>query len=383
MKINPISHINFIIKNVNSIRAPKLNYDIKDTVSFSGQKSAKRPVIDYETYEAKKELDTTRTRSIFQMREAYKRGEDIEEDRIKLILSRIPKALSDAQNFVSEHPEFDVKGIGQDLIKIVSEKTDFEICESKSKYRTFTTLYEQSRDLYFKKKVTTEPRKNYLRANYPDMLRGLDLAREKTVAEMREARQRGEDISSDREKLILSRIPRALSDAETFCQQNPQFNREDVEQDLVHIVIRATDWNLNQEGEYDIFASSFEIQKDYYFKRILEQEKKIGAAQELEVWQKEQLPQEVYAQMERGEFIEELKEDFKKAIGSLKPEYQAIIMRRFGLDGGKPMTLDEIGKEFFTSSQNIHQKEEKAIRDFKKAYLNIQLMKKMGGSYED
>ena len=50
-----------------------------------------------------------------------------------------------------------------------------------------------------------------------------------------------DDISIDREKLILSRISKAQKDAEKFIEEHPEFCYDDVLQDLTCFVVECTD----------------------------------------------------------------------------------------------------------------------------------------------
>jgi RNA polymerase primary sigma factor len=59
-----------------------------------------------------------------------------------------------------------------------------------------------------------------------------------------------------------------------------------------------------------------------------------------------------------------LKEALNKVLETLSPRKKVLIMR-FGLDDGKPKTLEEVGKEFKVTRERIRQIEAKAIRKLK------------------
>ncbi len=73
-----------------------------------------------------------------------------------------------------------------------------------------------------------------------------------------------------------------------------------------------------------------------------------------------------------------LKEQILEVLGSLSDREQKIIKMRFGLDGGKSHTLEEVGQEFAVTRERIRQIEAKALtklrrhKDAKKLheYLN-------------
>jgi RNA polymerase primary sigma factor len=58
---------------------------------------------------------------------------------------------------------------------------------------------------------------------------------------------------------------------------------------------------------------------------------------------------------------QELKTQVNKAIGSLTAKEAEIIKRRFGIDDGISLTLDEIGREFKVTRERIRQVEGKAL----------------------
>lgn len=56
-----------------------------------------------------------------------------------------------------------------------------------------------------------------------------------------------------------------------------------------------------------------------------------------------------------------LKEQILEILGSLSDREQKIIKMRFGLDGGKSRTLEEVGQEFAVTRERIRQIEAKAL----------------------
>jgi RNA polymerase primary sigma factor len=57
-----------------------------------------------------------------------------------------------------------------------------------------------------------------------------------------------------------------------------------------------------------------------------------------------------------------LKEQLLRVLDTLTPREQKVVRLRYGLDDGKPRTLEEVGKEFNVTRERIRQIEAKALR---------------------
>ena len=57
-----------------------------------------------------------------------------------------------------------------------------------------------------------------------------------------------------------------------------------------------------------------------------------------------------------------LKEQLLCVLDTLTPREQKVVRLRYGLDDGKPRTLEEVGKEFNVTRERIRQIEAKALR---------------------
>ena len=57
-----------------------------------------------------------------------------------------------------------------------------------------------------------------------------------------------------------------------------------------------------------------------------------------------------------------LKEQLSDVLGSLTPREEKVLRLRFGLEDGRPRTLEEVGKEFNVTRERIRQIEAKALR---------------------
>ncbi len=60
-----------------------------------------------------------------------------------------------------------------------------------------------------------------------------------------------------------------------------------------------------------------------------------------------------------------LKDALNKVLETLSPREKKVLIMRFGLEDGKPKTLEEVGKEFRVTRERIRQIEAKAIRKLK------------------
>ncbi len=57
-----------------------------------------------------------------------------------------------------------------------------------------------------------------------------------------------------------------------------------------------------------------------------------------------------------------LKEQIVEVLTTLTEREQKVLRLRFGLDDGRPRTLEEVGKEFNVTRERIRQIEAKALR---------------------
>ena len=57
-----------------------------------------------------------------------------------------------------------------------------------------------------------------------------------------------------------------------------------------------------------------------------------------------------------------LKNRLNEVLDTLTPREEKVLKLRFGLDDGRPRTLEEVGKEFNVTRERIRQIEAKALR---------------------
>jgi RNA polymerase primary sigma factor len=67
-----------------------------------------------------------------------------------------------------------------------------------------------------------------------------------------------------------------------------------------------------------------------------------------------------------------LKEEMDRILQTLNPREQKIIRMRFGLDDGRPKTLEEVGRECSVTRERIRQIEAKALRKLNHSFANKQ-----------
>lgn len=65
-----------------------------------------------------------------------------------------------------------------------------------------------------------------------------------------------------------------------------------------------------------------------------------------------------------------LKDDISRLICTLNSREQAVIRMRFGLDDGKPKTLEDIGNRFSVTRERIRQIESRALHKLRQPYRN-------------
>ena len=57
-----------------------------------------------------------------------------------------------------------------------------------------------------------------------------------------------------------------------------------------------------------------------------------------------------------------LKQQLISILDTLTPREEKVLRLRYGIDDGKPRTLEEVGKEFNVTRERIRQIEAKALR---------------------
>ena len=57
-----------------------------------------------------------------------------------------------------------------------------------------------------------------------------------------------------------------------------------------------------------------------------------------------------------------LKETLLNVLNSLTPREEKVLRLRYGVDDGRPRTLEEVGREFNVTRERIRQIEAKALR---------------------
>ena len=65
--------------------------------------------------------------------------------------------------------------------------------------------------------------------------------------------------------------------------------------------------------------------------------------------------------------------ELAKAVQSLKPRQQRVLIERFGLDGGKPKTLEEVGQILGITRERVRQLETRALRELRQVAPSLEL----------
>ncbi len=65
--------------------------------------------------------------------------------------------------------------------------------------------------------------------------------------------------------------------------------------------------------------------------------------------------------------------ELANAIARLKPRQQLVLNERFGLDGGKPKTLEEVGTTLGITRERVRQLETRALRELRMVAPGLEL----------
>jgi RNA polymerase primary sigma factor len=65
--------------------------------------------------------------------------------------------------------------------------------------------------------------------------------------------------------------------------------------------------------------------------------------------------------------------ELHRAVESLKPRQQRVLIERFGLDGGKPKTLEEVGQILGITRERVRQLETRALRELRQVAPSLEL----------
>ena len=175
----------------------------------------------------------------------------------------------------------------------------------------------------------------------------LDLHRDRTIAEISIAAKNGEDISADRNKLICSRISKAMADAGLFVSEYPEYNLDDVTQDLILFIVHATDYEI-KSGKH-IFGPDYVNLRNNYFEKLTKKldrdliiQEKLKADPSTFEWEED------FLNAEQNKVI-------ASVLETLKPREQEMIKLRFGFGDDVEHTLLSIGKIYNVNKQRVGQ----------------------------
>jgi RNA polymerase primary sigma factor len=65
--------------------------------------------------------------------------------------------------------------------------------------------------------------------------------------------------------------------------------------------------------------------------------------------------------------------ELQEALSRLKPRMQRVLIERFGLDGSKPKTLEEVGRALGITRERVRQLETRALRELRQVAPSLEL----------
>jgi RNA polymerase primary sigma factor len=65
--------------------------------------------------------------------------------------------------------------------------------------------------------------------------------------------------------------------------------------------------------------------------------------------------------------------ELAQALEALNPRMRIVLVRRFGLDGEKPQTLEQVGKSLGITRERVRQLESRALRELRTVAPGLQL----------
>lgn len=204
--------------------------------------------------------------------------------------------------------------------------------------------------------------------NY-DELTADDFTRGVTIPEIKEMKKADEDISEYRKKLILSRIPAVLEDAEEFCSKHPQFDFDDISQSLILLMVKRTDTGLrNFKDDYND-GSNYSSSRDWYLNKLLRTdafENNEMIKQFLEIQEEEREVPPIYQDIED----EIVKEEVDKVLHTLTPRQEQVarLCFRIGKEGeGEEKTQKQIAEEIGVFPTRISECKKQIVKNLRKS----------------
>ena len=157
------------------------------------------------------------------------------------------------------------------------------------------------------------------------------------------------------EQMILERLPRTIKQAELFSIEHPELSKEDVIQDLIeHMIKLANAYKGQSNGNFNNYSLNAEKKFLQGLLKAYNQEADyITSNADLS-----QITDDYATRALRACKMQGLSD----AIDTLTIKQQAILEKRFGLDGDGAKTLEEVAKIYDTTRERIRQVENKAIR---------------------
>lgn len=226
-----------------------------------------------------------------------------------------------------------------------------------------TVNYEIKDTVSFGKKEKGDDIPVIYGADY-SILSDINTKRDRTVPELKKAYKAGEDISEEKNKLILSRVKIAIEDAKKFTEKHPELNTEDVIQELVLCAVSSTNRELESTSEKMTFGPIYAREKKFCFNRLLKENHRT-----------EPLDETMQDTVSLDKVIDDfmLKSDIDKVLKTLSPKQAQILTLHYGLDGEEGRTYRQIGKDFGVYVEAIFQTHNRAIEKINRSSSSAKL----------
>ena len=175
--------------------------------------------------------------------------------------------------------------------------------------------------------------------------------RAKTVQNLINDAKNDINISKDRDALVYRRVKIAIHDAKEFVSKNPQFEYDDICQDLILLLTEATDKELNNEISYSASIYYAHKKRDYFANLLKAHEDNLPYTDEIKREQKTEEEQSYFDELDK----EDLKNTVHKCLSTLRPRVHSAIEIYFGLDGQGQKTFEQTADFFNLKRETTRQ----------------------------
>ena len=158
-----------------------------------------------------------------------------------------------------------------------------------------------------------------------------------------------------RDELILDRLPKTLRHAKKFIKEHPEFEEDEVSQQLISYVVQiAQNYKGQDKGNFNSYAYRMEY---YYLEGLAAKRAKEADWHEygadIRNVKDNQLDLSLRAM---------LAQDIQSAVSQLDTWEEDVIRHRYGLNGVEPKSVALCADEFDTTEETVKRVESQAIR---------------------